>query len=358
MNRPVAARFFAFALGTVLVLDGTGVTSAQTVPAPVSAEDALKAPAAEPAAPPPATPEAAPTPAPAKQPASVSSVKKTTAKRTTARRRRSRGSRAVRLPAVTPYGIPRLHVKAAYVVDANNRVLFQKNPERVLPIASLTKLMTAMVFLQTDPDWDRVVEVTVDDVRNSSRTRIRPREEITVRDLFHASLMSSDNCATKTLVRTSGIPQPEFIRRMNTMADSLGLAGTSFVEPTGLSEQNVSTAQDMARILRLASGRPEIAAITQKVDYEFTSNRKRHHLVNTNRLLRSQWEVTGGKTGFIREAGYCLVTNVKSPTGLDITAVVLGAPSNTLRFAEARRILDWTFRFGLPRAETLPPDNN
>ena len=359
MNRPAAARFFIFAVGVALVLDGTRVTSAQTAPSPVSAEDALKPDAAQPAAPPPTTPEAAPTPAPAKSPASVSSVKKTS-KRTTTRRRttRRRSARAVRLPAVTPYGIPRLHVKAAYVVDANNRVLFQKNPERVLPIASLTKLMTAMVFLQTDPDWDRVVEVTVDDVRNSSRTRIRPREEITVRDLFHASLMSSDNCATKTLVRTSGMPHPEFIRRMNAMADSLGLSGTSFVEPTGLSEQNVSTAQDMARILRIASDRPEIKAITQKLEYEFTSNRKRHHLVNTNRLLHSQWEVTGGKTGFIREAGYCLVTNVKSPTGLDITAVVLGAPSNTLRFAEARRILDWTFRFGLPRAETLPPDNN
>ena len=353
MNRPRAAHIVAYAVAAVLLVDGAVVTHAETVTTPIPATEAL-APGAASTTPPP--------PAPSAQPSSVSSVKKSsTAKKTTTRKRstRRRRSQAIRLPAVTPYGIPRLHVKAAYVFDVtNNRVLFQKNPERVLPVASLTKLMTAMVFLQTNPDWDRVVEVIPEDVRNSSRTRIRPREEITVRDLFHASLMSSDNCATKTLVRTCGVPYPEFIRRMNAMADSLGLSGTSFVEPTGLSEQNVSTAQDMARVLRIASESPEVSAITQKLEYEFTSNRKRHHLVNTNRLLRSQWDVTGGKTGFIREAGYCLVTNVKSPTGIDITAVVLGAPSNTLRFAEARRILDWTFRFGLPRAETLPPEND
>ena len=349
MNRPRAARFVAYAVGAVLLIDGAHVTLAQTDPTPVPASDAL--------APEAATVPTAPAPT---EPPSVSAVKKPAAKRGTRRRTtRRRRPAPIRLPAVTPYGIPRLHVKAAFVFDAtNNRVLFQKNPERVMPIASLTKLMTAMVFLQTNPDWDRVVEVIPDDVRNSSRTRIRSREEIAVRDLFHASLMASDNCATKTLVRTSGVPVSEFVRRMNAAADSLGLAGTSFVEPTGLSEQNVSTAQDMARILRLASESREISAITQKLEYEFTSNRKRHHLVNTNRLLRSQWNVTGGKTGFIREAGYCLVTNVKGPTGIDITAVVLGAPSNTLRFAEARRILDWTFRFGLPRAESLPPDND
>ena len=271
------------------------------------------------------------------------------------RSRRRHAQAPLRLPAVTPYGIPRLHVKAAYVFDAtNNRVLFQKNSEQVLPIASLTKLTTAMVFLQTNPDWDRVIEMVPEDIRNSSRTRIRAQEEITVRDLFHASIMSSDNAATKALVRTCGVPYNEFIFRMNLMADSLGLAGTHFVEPTGLNERNVSTAQDLARILWTATQSPVIQAIMQKTDYTFVSNRKLHQLINTNRLLRSQWQITGGKTGFIREAGYCLATKVKSPEGSDITAIVLGAPSNALRFAEARRILDWTFRFGLTKVETTP----
>jgi D-alanyl-D-alanine endopeptidase (penicillin-binding protein 7) len=287
--------------------------------------------------------------------APTASTTKKRRKRTTTRKRRKPAP--LRLPAVTPYGIPRLNVKAAYVVDAtNNRVLFTKNPERVLPIASLTKLVTAMVFLQTEPEWDRVIEMLPEDIRNSSKTRIRAREEITVRDLFHMSLMSSDNAATKALVRTCGVPYADFIARMNGMADSLGLSGSHFVEPTGLSERNVSTAQDMAMILNHATHSDVIGAITQKTEYKFVSNKKLHQLVNTNRLLRSQWTVTGGKTGFIREAGYCLVTNVKGPTGADITAVVLGAPSNALRFAEARRILDWTFRFGLDRTETLETD--
>jgi D-alanyl-D-alanine endopeptidase (penicillin-binding protein 7) len=253
---------------------------------------------------------------------------------------------------VTASGIPRLHVKAAYVEDATGRVLFQKNPERVYPIASLTKLMSVLVLFDTEPSWDRVVEIVPDDVKNSSRSRIRPREEISVRDLIHAALMSSDNVATKALARTCGLSREEFVRRMNAKADSLGLSGTRFVEPTGLSEQNVATAQGVARLLRVASNSDIVSTIMQKESYEFTSNRKIHRLVNTNRLLRSKWRVTAGKTGFIQEAGYCLATNIEGENGAEITAVVLGAPSNALRFAEARRILDWTFRFGLVPAVT------
>ncbi len=274
---------------------------------------------------------------------------------TTKRKRRARRrAKTLNLPAVTPHGIPRLHVKAAYVVDEQSgRVLFQKNPEQVLPIASLTKLVTAMVLLDTDPDWDRTVEILPEDVRNSSRTHIRPREEMTIRDLIHASLMSSDNAATKALARTCGLTRDEFVRRMNVKADSLGLTGTRFVEPTGLSEQNVASAEGVARLLAAVSANPIVSAIMQKQNYVFSSNRKRHTLVNTNRLLRSKWRVTAGKTGFISEAGYCLATSVEAPTGSGITAVVLGAPSNALRFAEARRILDWTFRFGLGGADDV-----
>jgi len=279
----------------------------------------------------------------------------TTTKKKPTRRRKRRRAPALRLPAITAHGIPRLHVKAAYVVDEESgRVLFQKNPERVMPIASLTKLVTALVLLDTDPDWDRMVEILPEDVRNSSRTKIRVREEMTVRDLIHAALMSSDNVATKALARTCGLTKSEFVERMNQKADSLGLTGTHFVEPTGLSEQNVATAEGCARLLRAASANPIVGAIMKKQSYTFRSNRKPHVLANTNRLLRSKWQVTAGKTGYINEAGYCLVTSVVAPSGSDITAVVLGAPSNALRFAEARRILDWTFRFGLNQAADNP----
>jgi serine-type D-Ala-D-Ala endopeptidase (penicillin-binding protein 7) len=278
-------------------------------------------------------------------------VRSSTAHRTTKRRptRRRRRQATLRLPAITPYGIPRLHVKAAYVEDASGQVLFQKNPERVYSIASLTKLISAMVLLDTSPDWDRVVEIIPEDVRRSSRSHIRSREQIRVRDLMHASLMSSDNVATKALARSCGIDAHEFVRRMNVKADSLGLTGAHFVEPTGLSEQNVATAQAVAKLLKAAAGNEIVSTIMQKEQYTFVSNRKVHRLVNTNRLLRSKWRVTAGKTGFIRESGYCLATNIQSPSGTEITAVLLGAPSNALRFAEARRILDWTIRFALHR---------
>lgn len=270
---------------------------------------------------------------------------------TTTRKRRSRRryrKPPLKLPEVTPHGIPRLHAKAAFVVDAtNNRVLFQKNPERPFPIASLTKLMTALVFFQTQPEFDRYVTITRQDKLHSSRSHIRAGEEISVRDLIHAALMSSDNVATKALVRTCGVPHAEFIGRMNAMADSLGLKGAHFVEPTGLDERNVATASDCAKLLQLASTNPIVSAVMQKTSYDFTSNRRRHQLVNTNRLLRSKWRVTAGKTGFIHEAGYCLATNVETATGTEITAVLLGAPSNTMRFAEVRRLLDWSYRFGL-----------
>lgn len=296
--------------------------------------------------------------APAASRPALSSGEAPTAKATPPRTRRRSRSRPIRrraafsLPQVTRHGIPRLHAKAAYVVDAtNNRVLFQKNPERPFPIASLTKLMTALVFFQTNPEFDRVVEISREDVRNSSRSHIRPREEITVRDLLHAAIMSSDNVATKALVRTCGVPREEFVRRMNDLASTMALPGAHFVEPTGLSEQNIATAQACATLLRTAAANPIVGAMMQKQTYAFTSNRRLHRLVNTNRLLRSKFHVTGGKTGFISEAGYCFATLVETPSGSEVTAVLLGAPTNRLRFAEARRLLDWTFRFGLPRNE-------
>ena len=272
-----------------------------------------------------------------------------------ARVRRLRRQATFSLPQVTRYGIPRLHAKAAYVVDeTSNRVLFQKNPAQLYPIASLTKLMTALVYFQTNPQFDRVVEIAPEDVKNSSKSHIRPHEEITVRDLLHAMIMASDNVATKALVRSCGIPGYEFVNRMNAMADSMGLTGAHFVEPTGLSEQNVATATAIAALLRSAASNPIVSSIMQKQTYTFASNRKLHRLVSTNRLLRSKWRITGGKTGFINEAGYCLATLVETPSGTEVTAVLLGAPSNRMRFAEARRLLDWTFRFGLPQAGVAP----
>lgn len=262
------------------------------------------------------------------------SKSKSTSKSTTkasSRKKRTRRSRSY-----ARYGS-----RAALVMDARTgEVLFEKNSATQQPVASLTKLMTNIVFLETEPDLDRKVTVAREDLRGSGHTQLRRGEILTVRQLLYHSLMSSDNAATKTLVRASGIPEKEFLDRMNRKAAILGLTSTRFVEFTGLDAGNVSSAADLAQLLKYASRQTLIAEITSQPEYSYRSNRRSHHLVNSNRLARyGQIEVLSGKTGFIRSAGYCLATWVREGSR-DLIAVVLGAPTNPARFNETRRILE------------------
>jgi len=259
----------------------------------------------------------------------------TTAHRTTVHLTTHRHSRAW----VRPAGY--VNARAAVLIDAQTgEVLYDKNADTPMPIASLTKLMTAMVYLESKPDLGKRVMVAREDLAGSGRTQLRAGEVLTMRDLLHASLLSSDNAATRTIVRNSGIPPEEYLARMNRKSEVLGLANTHFVEFTGLSEQNVSSASEYAQILKTASLHPLIAHITTLPDYTFRTSMRDHHLVNTNRLCRyGVFDVKAGKTGFINESGYCVATWVTTATR-DVIAVVLGAPSNPARFAEARRLID------------------
>ncbi len=237
-----------------------------------------------------------------------------------------------------------VNARAAIILDAKTgEVLFDKNSGQAMPIASLTKLMTMMVYLEMKPDLTRRAMVSREDLAGSGHTRLRSGEIVTMRDLLHLALLSSDNAATRSLVRNSDLPPEEFLARMNRKAQVMGLHQTRFVEFTGLSEQNVSTATEYAQILKRASGEPMISHITTLPDYTFRSSKKDYHLVNTNRLCRyGVFDVRGGKTGFISEAGYCLATWV-STRSRDVISVVLGAPSNSVRFSETRRLIDrWT----------------
>lgn len=262
---------------------------------------------------------------------------KTTRKKATIVRKstKRKGTRA----AVRPAGY--VNARAAVLIDAHTgEVLYDKNSATPMPIASLTKLMTAMVYLESKPDLGKRVMVSREDLAGSGRTQLRAGEVLTARDLLHAALLSSDNAATRSIVRNSGIPPEEYLARMNRKAQVMGLTNTHFVEFTGLSEQNVSSAAEYAQILKTASLHPMIAQITTLPDYTFRTSMRDHHLVNTNRLCRyGIFDVKAGKTGFINEAGYCLATWVTTSTR-DVIAVVLGAPSNPARFAEARRLID------------------
>jgi len=244
--------------------------------------------------------------------------------------------------------------RAALVIDARSgEILFEKNSGRKRSIASLTKLMTAIIFLETDPDLSKKVKVARSDLRNSGRTQLRRNEKVRLQDLLYHSLMSSDNAATKTLVRVSGVSSAEFLKRMNRKASVLGLHQSQFVGFTGLDAGNVSSAADMASLLRFSLNYPMIKQITSKPEYTYRSNVRSHRLVNTNRLLTyGKMDVRGGKTGYIRKAGWCLATRVNYK-GADLITVVLGAPSNPARFAEAKRLLGAT----APKAvSALPTD--
>jgi D-alanyl-D-alanine endopeptidase (penicillin-binding protein 7) len=259
-----------------------------------------------------------------------------------ARWRQGRRHRARRAP---PGGV--VWARNAIVLDpATGEVLYEKNSGAAAPCASLTKLMTVLVLLEQQPDLERVVDVTQAEIAGGGHTQLRRGEHVRLGDLLHMALMCSDNVATRVLARESGLPPEDFLARMNRKAVELGLARTRFVEFTGLDERNVSTAADIARLLRAAAANETIREISTTRGYDFhglsAQNRARaHHVSNTNRLLYGRYEIRGGKTGFIQEAGYCLATWVRTE-GRDMIAVVLGAPTNATRFADVVRLVQHT----------------
>jgi len=232
-----------------------------------------------------------------------------------------------------------VYARNAILIDpATGQVLFEKNSSSQVPIASLTKLMTALVFLEQKPDLGREVEVTTAELSGAGHTQLRRGEVVALGDLLHMSLMCSDNVATRVIARESGLPPADFVARMNRKAMELGLSGSRFVEFTGLDQHNVSTAADVARMLHAAAHDPLIQSITTTREYEFRTERRVHAIRNTDRLLYGHWDVLGGKTGFINEAGYCFATWIRTQ-GRDLIAVVLGAPTNATRFADAVRLI-------------------
>jgi D-alanyl-D-alanine endopeptidase (penicillin-binding protein 7) len=176
---------------------------------------------------------------------------------------------------------------------------------------------------------------------------------VTVSDLFHCSLISSDNAATRALARSTGLSDTEFVSRMNDRAREMGLVRTQYVEMTGLDPQNRSTAMEQAKVLLAASRNPIIAEVTSLPTYTLRCSKRTETLVNSNRLLRSRSDVLAGKTGFIRAAGYCLATLVGQSREPHLITVVLGAPTNSSRFAESAKLIDWARR-SVPAAPEAP----
>ena len=241
----------------------------------------------------------------------------------------------------------KINARSVAVIDNDQGAwLYAKQPDDVRSVASLTKLLTAMVFLDSKANPNKVVQITPDDCFESSRSRIYQRETYRAIDLLHIALIASDNRAARALARASGLPLQQFIRRMNEKARSLGMTNTKMFEVTGLDERNVSTAADIAILVNEAMKYPLIRQATSKYKYTCRlQNRKRvKTFTNTNRLIKSKWEVLTGKTGYILESAYCLATILRDAGGRELTVVVLGSPSNGSRFTAAKRLAEYGFK--------------
>jgi serine-type D-Ala-D-Ala endopeptidase (penicillin-binding protein 7) len=241
--------------------------------------------------------------------------------------------------------VPDVRAAAAIIFDpSTNQVLFEEHANDQRSIASITKVMTATVVVDTNPDPDQLVTVTRQDVYHASTTYLRSGDKLRVDDLMHLLLIASDNAAARVLARVSPYGSEGFVDRMNQKAIELGLTSTHYTDPSGLLSDNVSSAYDMARLITMASNDPRIATLMQTPTYTIrTAARRAITFRSTNHLLgRDDVEVVAGKTGFISKAGYCLATLLRLPqSGQEVAVVVLGARSNNGRFLETQNLLSW-----------------
>lgn len=239
-----------------------------------------------------------------------------------------------------------LHLKsnAALVVDpSTSEVLFEKNADIPLPIASLTKLMTALVVLESRQDMDEILKVTADDIDRLKNTssRLRVGSRMSRDDMLHIALMSSENRAASALGRHYPGGLRGFVAAMNAKAEELGMHDTRFVEPTGLSSDNVSSAQDLAKLVTAAYEYPLIREYSTYPRYTVDAGSYRLQYVNSNRLVvNPRWEIGLQKTGYISEAGRCLVMQARIE-GRPVVMVFLDSKGKYSRLGDAGRIRKW-----------------
>ncbi len=239
----------------------------------------------------------------------------------------------------------KVSAKSVLVADTtSNKILFEKNGELVLPLASLTKLMTALVFLDTKPDWNKSVSMQASDQRNGGSSTLKKSETVKVKDLFNTALIASDNNATVALVRSTGISEIEFVRMMNEKAKELNLISSSFKEVTGLSKDNKGTVFDVYLLAKEAFNQSVISETLSMSEYSFTSlSGQKHHVKNTNKLLNSYLKPDAGKTGYTEEAGYCLALRAKNSNQNQVIAIILNSESRDQSFQEAKALIQWSF---------------
>jgi serine-type D-Ala-D-Ala endopeptidase (penicillin-binding protein 7) len=239
---------------------------------------------------------------------------------------------------------PALRSTSALVTDqSSGAVLLEKNAHVIVPIASITKLMTAMVVLDAKLGLSDTLTIESADVDllKGSRSHLRVGTQLSRDDMLRLALMASENRAASSLSRHYPGGRDAFVAAMNEKARALGLTETRFEDPTGLTSANVSSARDLARLVAAAHQYPLIREFSTTPEYEFAINGRPRMFHNTNRLVRnSDWNIGLSKTGYISEAGKCLVMQawVKNrPTII----VLLDSQGRLTRIGDANRIKRW-----------------
>lgn len=237
-----------------------------------------------------------------------------------------------------------LKSSVALVVDQDTKeVLFSKNEQAVLPIASITKLMTGLLISEARLPMDEEISIAQADVdtEKGSRSRLAVGTTLSRGELLHLALMSSENRAAHALGRTYPGGLGHFVELMNARAKSLGMEDTSYVEPTGLSSKNQSSARDLATLVNFAYGDTTLRELSTSTGYQVEVGRRTLQFNNTNRLVKNPaWDIGIQKTGYITEAGQCLVMQAKI-AGRKLIMVFLDSAGKLSRIADAERVRHW-----------------
>jgi D-alanyl-D-alanine endopeptidase (penicillin-binding protein 7) len=237
-----------------------------------------------------------------------------------------------------------LKSSVALVLDQDTKeVLFSKNDHAVLPIASITKLMTGLLISEARLPMDEMITITQADVdtEKGSSSRLAVGTELTRGELLHLALMSSENRAAHALGRTYPGGLQNFVTLMNARAKMLGMNDTSYVEPTGLSSKNQSSARDLATLVGFAHGDPTLRELSTSTGYQVAIGHRTLQFNNTNRLVKNPaWDIGLQKTGYISEAGQCLVMQAKI-SGRKLIMVFLDSAGKLSRIADAERVRRW-----------------
>ncbi|KAA1016035.1 D-alanyl-D-alanine endopeptidase [Paraburkholderia panacisoli] len=237
-----------------------------------------------------------------------------------------------------------LRSSVAYVIDQNTgESLFDKNSRAVVPIASITKLMTAMVVLDSKEPMTDQIEVTDEDrdYEKNTGSRLSVGSVLSREDMLHIALMASENRAAAALSRYFPGGRPAFLAAMNAKAKQLGMTDTHFENPTGLTSQNVSSARDLVKMVNAAYQYPVIRRFSTDHSYEVYTGKRTLAYNSTNALVRNPtWDIGLQKTGFINEAGECLVMQA-TIHGRPMIMVLLDSSGKYSRFADASRLRTW-----------------